>query len=240
MSLPRGDRYVKLYFQCFLHPLFCNGLLIDGHGQNAVLRFSRSTGRLLGFSARDMSDARFNREHLERTTADGGAAPLEGRMDSHHMEVPDLMDRAFFIFFIAQLMPLVVALGLHRHKPPSLTASELLLLPRGGGAATAAAAAAAVAAAEKEAADLAEGNGWAVVARELHESLARYEAAEGDGAVARSSRELAGAARRVWFAPTWPLQCFVSQRMRADWAHRDKSVSSPPVPLRTDFIAGEA
>ncbi|RYP09732.1 hypothetical protein DL765_008341 [Monosporascus sp. GIB2] len=176
-----------------------NGLLIDGHGQNAILCFSRSTGQLLGFSARDTSDARFNREHLERTTE----IAVDERMNSHHM------DRTFFIFFIAQLLPLTIALDLHRHRPASFTASELL---RG-------------LAGEKEASDLDHGNGWAVVARELHEALRRYETMPGDDAVSKTPRELAAVARGVWFAPTWPLQCFVSQRMRADWAHRDKSLS---------------
>ncbi|RYO78526.1 hypothetical protein DL766_009538 [Monosporascus sp. MC13-8B] len=211
--------YTTLYLRCFLHPLFSNGLLIDGHGQNAVLRYSRSTGQLLGFSARDMSDARFNREHLERTT---GIA-VEERMNSHHMEVPDLMDRAFFIFFIAQLLPLIVALDLHRHRPASFTASELLWGLAG----------------EKEASDLAQGNGWAVVARELHEVLRRYETMPGDDADSKASRELAAAARGVWFAPTWPLQCFVSQRMRADWAHRDKSDKLSHIAVSNVMISRE-
>lgn len=68
-----------------------------------------------------MSDACFNRSHLEATTG----IRLEARMDNHHLEAPDFMDRAFFIFFIAQLLPLIVALGLHRYKSASFTALEL-------------------------------------------------------------------------------------------------------------------
>lgn len=74
------------------------------------------------------------------------------------------------------------------------------------------------------------------MAREVHEALARYEAVQGDGAVAVASRELADAARKIWSAPTWPLQCFVSQRMRANWAYRDKSVSfMVPNPSSSSF-----
>lgn len=163
-----------------------------------------------------MSDACFNRSHLEATTG----IRLEARMDNHHLEAPDFMDRAFFIFFIAQLLPLIVALGLHRYNSASFTALELLTDT----------------AADKEAADLAGGNGWAVVALEVHKALAQYEAVQGDSAVAVASRELADAARKIWFAPTWPLQCFVSQRMRANWAHRDKSVSfMVPNPSSSSF-----
>ena len=67
-----------------------------------------------------MSDACFNRSHLEATTG----IRLEACMDNHHLEAPDFMDRAFFIFFIAQLLPLIVALGLHRYNSASFTALQ--------------------------------------------------------------------------------------------------------------------
>jgi hypothetical protein len=182
-------RYTQLYFQCFLRPLFTNGLLIDAHGQNSILRFSRLTGQLLGFSARDMSGTRFNRAHFERTT---GIA-VEERMLNHDLTVVDLLERAYFIFFVVHLGPLMIALDLHREKSSTNTSKR--------------------------------GDGFAVVTRELHDAISTYENLQSEDAVSVMARELASEARKIWInAETWPLQCFISQRMRADWAHRDKSV----------------
>ena len=72
-----------------------NGLLLHAHGQNSILRFSRATGQLLGFCARDMSGTRFNRLHFERTT---GISIVE-RMNKHDLSTTDLLRRAYFIFF---------------------------------------------------------------------------------------------------------------------------------------------
>jgi len=154
-----------------------------------------------------MSGTRFNATHFERTTG----IKVEERMLNHDMPVPDLLERAHFIYFIVHLAPLIVALDLHRQSSASFT-SEDLLHDR---------------ASEKEASDLANGNGWAVIARELHNALRSYETLEGEDATSVSARELSAAARNIWMnEPTWPLQSFIAQRMRADWAHRDKSVSS--------------
>ena len=101
-------RYLRLYFRCFLRPLFCNGFLIYAHGQNAVLRFSRLTGDLLGFAARDLSDGRFHRPAFERTTG----IQIEERMSKYDMSVVDLMYRAFFVIFTGHLASLVIALDL--------------------------------------------------------------------------------------------------------------------------------
>lgn len=109
------------------------------------------------------------------------------------------------------LSPMIYALDLKPRAPASFTAVDL----ENGQADS------------KEKADLAEFNGCAVMVRELHEILKEHEALQGDDASALNARELAAAARKVWFKDlTWPMQCFVSQRMRSDWALRDKNVSA--------------
>ncbi|CAD6581383.1 MAG: hypothetical protein ASARMPRED_000595 [Alectoria sarmentosa] len=156
---------------------FLRDLLMDTHGQNALLRFSRPTGQLLGFSARDWSGTRFNRAHFERTTG----IMIDERMIEHDMPVPDLLDRGYFIFFVVHFCPLIIALDLHRLGPASFTSTDLL---QGR-------------ASDKEASDLAKGNGWAVVARELHNTLRMYETLEGENAASISARELSAAARTI-------------------------------------------
>ena len=190
-----------MYFRCFLKPLFSNGLLFDAHGQNSLVRFSRSTGQLLGFSVRDMSGTRFNQVHFERTTG----IEVDERMSNHDLNVPDLLERAYFIFFVVHLWPLIIALDLHR------SASKESWQDRAG---------------EDKDSDLTKINGWAIIARELHNALTSYETLPGFDAASISARELSENARMIWLnEPIWSLQCFISQRMRADWAHRGKSVS---------------
>ena len=191
-----------MYFRCFLKPLFSNGLLFDAHGQNSLIRFRRSTGQILGFAIRDMSGTRFNRAHFQRTTG----IEVDERMSNHDLSIPDLLERAYFIFFVVHLWPLIIALDLHR------SASRESWRDRAG---------------EDKASDLTKINGWAIVANELHDALTSYEALPAVDAASKSARELSEQARMIWLSePTWPLQCFISQRMRADWAHRDKSVSN--------------
>ena len=196
-----------MFFRCFLRPLLCNGLFLHAHGQNCLLRFSRSTGELLGFSIRDFSGVRFSRTHFERTTG----ILIDESMATCDRSVLDLLDRVYVVFFAVHLWPLVIGLGLNHQGPASFTSDELLYDTS----------------AKKEAEDMARGNGWAVVARELHNTLQEYETLPGDDAVSATARELSGAARKMWLAtPTWQLQCFISQRMRTDWNRRDKWVSS--------------
>ena len=204
-------RYTQLYFLCFLKPIFCNGLLIHPHGQNALIRYSRATGRLLGFSARDLSGTRFCRAHFEPTT---GIA-VDERMSNHDITVPDLLERAYFSIFVVHLWPLIIALDLHRQGSANFDSKDLL---QGR-------------ASDIEASDLANGNGWAVIARELHENLKTYETLQGEDAVSISAREISAAARKIWMEqPTWPMRCYISQRMRADWAHRDRLVCNLILP----------
>jgi hypothetical protein len=206
-SFVKADRprYVRLYFRCFLPPLFCNGLLLDAHGQNSLLRYSRATGSLLGFSCRDMSGTRFNKMHFERTTG----LDIDSRMSVHDMNIRPLLERAYFIFFVVHLCPLVIALDLEPCRAPTFT-SEELLNGRAG---------------DKEASDIADGIGSAVIVRELHEILLTFESALPDDSMAMGVGHVARTARQIWLEePTWPLQCFVSQRMRADWMSRDKNV----------------
>ena len=152
-----------------------------------------------------MSGTRFCRAHFEPTT---GIA-IDERMSNHSLTVPDLLERAYFIFFVVHLWPLIIALDLHGQGSASFNSTDLVEGQAG----------------DKEASDLAKGNGWAVVARELHNTLRMYETQQGEDAASVSARELSAAARTIWMEEkTWPLQCFISQRMRADWAHRDKSV----------------
>ncbi|PYI16264.1 hypothetical protein BO99DRAFT_405267 [Aspergillus violaceofuscus CBS 115571] len=196
--------YTRVYFRCFLTPLFRNGLLLDAHGQNSLVRFSRSTGQILGFSSRDMSGTRFNGAHFTSTTG----IEIDPRMSNHDMPVPDLLERAYFIFFVVHLCPLLIALDLDSLSAASFTSAELLT-----GIAS-----------PKESADLAKGNGCAVIVRELHEIIREHETLAGEEPSTVSARELAAAAREIWLEKsTWQLQCFVSQRMRADWACRDKN-----------------
>lgn len=196
-----------MYFRCFLKPLFHNGLLIEAHGQNSLLRFSRTTSQLLGFSARDMSGTRLNRMHFERST---GIA-IDARMSNHDLGVSDLLERAYFIFFVVHLWPLIIALDLHRSEPTTGLDSTNALQGWGNDA---------------KAIDLTGTNGWAVVANELDKALKECERLEGEDAASTNARELSARARMVWMKePTWLLHCFISQRMRADWANRDKNVS---------------
>ena len=190
-----------MYFQCFLKPLFSNGLLFDVHGQNSLIRFCRSTDQLLGFSVRDMSGTRFNRLHFERTTS----IEIDKRMSNHDLTIPDLLERAYFIFFVVHLGPLIIALDLHR------AASRESSQDRTGG---------------NKDSDLTNVNGWAVVAHELHKALTTYETIPGVDVASISARELSEEARMIWLhEPTWSSQCYISQRMRTDWAHRDQTVS---------------
>ena len=200
--LSLSTSYTRMYLRCFLKPLFYNSLLFDAHGQNSLLRFRRSTGQILGFVTRDLSGTRFNRVHFERTTG----IEVDERMSNHEMEIPDLLQRAYFIFFVVHLWPLIIALDLHR------SASRESWQDRAG---------------EDKDSDLAKVNGWAIVARELHNALTLYETVTGVDAASNSARELSEEARMMWLhEQTWSLQCYISQRMRADWAHRDQLVSS--------------
>ena len=99
-------------------------------------------------------------------------------MDDHGLTVSDLLDRAYFIFFIVRLWPLMIALDLHRPGPASFTSRDLM---QGQ-------------ASEKEALDLAKGNGSAVIARKLHHCLRMYETLLGEDAASISPRELSTAA----------------------------------------------
>lgn len=184
-----------------------NGLLIDAHGQNSLLRFSRATGQLLGFSARDMSGTRFNRVQFERTT---GIA-IDERMSNHDLSITDLLERAYFIFFVVHLGPLIIALDLQRLVSTGPFSARSFRRPTD----------------IKKISIRAKVNGWTVVAHELHRILSMYENPSDDTAASIGAREVAAEARAIWMdEPTWPMQCFISQRMRADWAHRDKSVSA--------------
>ncbi|KAG9710195.1 hypothetical protein KCU69_g912, partial [Aureobasidium melanogenum] len=147
--------YVRLYFRCFLPPLFCNGLLLDAHGQNSLLRYSRATGSLLGFSCRDVSGTSFNKMHFERTTG----LEIDPRMGVHDMNIRPLLERAYFIFFVVHLCPLMIALDPEPCKAPTFT-SEDLLNGRAG---------------DKEASDIANGIGSAVIVPELHEILLTFD-----------------------------------------------------------------
>lgn len=191
-----------MYFRCFLKPLFCNSLLFDAHGQNSLLRFHRSTGQLLGFSVRDMSGTRFNRAEFERTTG----IEVDERMSNHELNIPDLLERAYFIFFVVHLWPLIIALDLHR------SASDESWQDRAG---------------EDKASDLTRTDGWAIVVHELYDALTSYETVPAVDAASISARELSKEARIIWLnKPTWSLRCYISQRMRSDWTHRDELVSS--------------
>lgn len=191
-----------MYFRCFLKPLFYNGLLFDAHGQNSLIRFRRSTGQVLGFSVRDMSGTRFNRVHFERTTG----IEVDERMSNHDMNIQDLLERAYFIFFVVHLWPLIIALDLHH------IASRESWQDRAD---------------EDNASDPTKINGWAIVTHELHDALTSYENVPAVDAASNSARELSEEARMIWLdKPTWSLQCYISQRMRADWAHREQTVSN--------------
>ena len=190
-----------MYLRCFLKPLFSNGLLFDAHGQNSLVRFHRSTGQVLGFSLRDLSGTRFNRVHFERTTG----IEVGDRMSNHFLNIPDLLERVYFIFFVVHLWPLIIALDLHH------SASSESWQDRAG---------------EAKASDLTKINGWAIVSHELHDALTSYETVPVVDAASNSARELSEEVRMIWLnKPTWSLQCYISQRMRADWAHRDILVS---------------
>ena len=184
-----------------------NGLLLDAHGQNSILRFSRATGQLLGFSARDMSGTRFNRLHFERTT---GITIVE-RMNNHDLCPTDLLRRAYFIFFVVHLGPLIIALDLQRSTSTEPISALFPQQPTD----------------IKENSSRIKVNGWNVVAHELHKALSKYSNPSDDTAASVAARGLATEARAIWMdEPTWPMQCFIAQRMRADWAHRDKSVGT--------------
>ena len=184
-----------------------NGLLIHAHGQNSLLRFSRTTGQLLGFSIRDMTGTRFNRLIFERTT---GIA-IEEPMSNHDLSTTDLLHRAYFIFFAVHLGPLIIALDLQRLVVTEPSSARSLQSPTD----------------VKETSNCAEVNGWTIVAHELHRALSMYESPSKDNAASIGAREIASKARAIWMdEPTWPMQCFISQHMRADWAHRDKRVSA--------------
>ncbi|KAF2152215.1 hypothetical protein K461DRAFT_321262 [Myriangium duriaei CBS 260.36] len=194
--------YVRIYLQCFLRPLLTNSMLLYAHGQNALLRYSKSTGQLLGFSVRDMSDTYFNKDIFERTT---GISP-DARMENHDIPVADLMRRGHFLFFVSHMTPLVMALGLSNQGPPSFTHDELLAVECNGDTMG------------EAIEDSADTNGWSVVTRALHKALVYYERSNDT-----SAQELASKARIHWLAsPTWSLEAFISQRMRADWAHRHR------------------
>lgn len=148
-----------------------------------------------------MSGTRFNRLHFERTTG----IEVDKRMSNHDLTIPDLLERAYFIFFVVHLCPLIIALDLHRSASRESSQDRAV---------------------ENKDSDLTKVNGWAVVAHELHKALATYENIPGVDVASISARELSEEARMIWMhEPTWSLQCFISQRMRTDWAHRDKSVS---------------
>lgn len=200
--------YTRSYLACFLKPLFYNGLMFHAHGQNALVRYSRTTGQILGFSIRDMDRTRFNRQILERTTGINVGDRMGDRLD---MGIPELLEWAYFVLFVNHLCPLVNALGLQRDGPAHITPQELLE-ERGQ---------------EKEAADLARSNGWAVVVRELHEALRVYEVINpGENGVSVTAQNLAAAARNIWLeGQCWKLPCFIAQRMRADWKHLGSRVS---------------
>lgn len=190
-----------MYFRCFLKPLFSNGLLFDAHGQNSLIRFRRSTGQLLGFSVRDMSGTRLNRVHFERTSG----IEVDERMNNHDLDHRDLLERTYFIFFVVHLWPLIMTLDLHRS-----TSRESWQVRAG----------------EDKDSDVTKANGWAIVAHELHNALTSHEAVPTVDAASKSARELSEEARMIWLTePTWSLQCHISQRMRADWAHCEQTVS---------------
>jgi hypothetical protein len=197
----------SLRCRCFLPLILRDGLVLDAHGQNILLRFSRSTGALLGFSARDSSSTRFSKEHYERSSG----MSVDTKMISHIMPVKELMERAHWIMMLNHLSPMIYALDLNPRASASFTARELE-----DGQAD-----------EKLKSDVANYNGCAVMASELHDILREHETLLGDDASSVNARELAKAARKVWLeATTWPMQCFISQRMRSDWAQRDKNVSA--------------
>ena len=199
-----------MYLRCFLKPLFSNGLLFDAHGQNSLLRFCRSTGQLLGFSVRDFSGTRFNRLHFERTTG----IEVDERMSNHELTIPDLLERGYFIFFVVHLWPLIIALDLHRSASRDSWQDRTR---------------------EDKDSDLTEIDGWAVVAHELQNALTTYENVPAVDAASISARELSEKARMMWMdEPNWSLQCYISQRMRADWAHRDQLVSDLGVVKTSD------
>lgn len=154
--------------------------------------------------------------HFERTTG----LEIDPRMGVHDMNIRPLLERAYFIVFVVHLCPLMIALDLEPCKAPTFT-SEDLLNGRAG---------------DKEASDFANGIGSAVIVRELHEILLTFECALPDDSIAMSVAHVARTARQIWLEePTWPLQCFVSQRMRADWMSRDKNVCVSHFPVWVVF-----
>ncbi|KAL8792773.1 MAG: hypothetical protein Q9195_004660 [Heterodermia aff. obscurata] len=164
-----------------------------------------------------MSDTRFNRLHFERTT---GITIVE-RMNNHDLSTTDLLRRAYFLFFVVHLGPLIIALDLQRSTSTEPISVRSLQRPTDF----------------KENASRVKVNGWTVVAHELHRALSTYANPSDDTAASVAARGLATEARAIWTdEPTWPMQCFIAQRMRADWAHRDKSDKASTVPVPNMLI----
>ncbi|KAF7976134.1 hypothetical protein HWV62_7429 [Athelia sp. TMB] len=107
------EEYTELLFQCFLPPLL-EGFGFDPHGQNCLLHYEVSTGRLLGFSIRDLAGVRIHQPTFEAAT--GHRVAL---IPNNCNDAPDLQEvhsKAFHALIQTHLYRLIRALDLHSAK----------------------------------------------------------------------------------------------------------------------------
>ncbi|KZP30178.1 hypothetical protein FIBSPDRAFT_1038517 [Athelia psychrophila] len=107
------EEYTELLFKCFLGPLL-EGFAFEAHGQNCLLHYEVSSGKLLGFSIRDLAAVRIHQATFEAST--GHRVNL---IPNNCNDVPDLQEvhsKSFHGLIQTHLYRLVRALGLHSEQ----------------------------------------------------------------------------------------------------------------------------
>ncbi|KAF7980049.1 hypothetical protein HWV62_39816 [Athelia sp. TMB] len=107
------EEYTELLLRCFLPPLL-EGFGFDPHGQNCLLHYEVATGRLLGFSIRDLAGVRIHQATFEAAT--GHRVEL---IPNNCNDAPDLQEvhsKAFHALIQTHLYRLIRALDLHSAK----------------------------------------------------------------------------------------------------------------------------
>ncbi|KZP16436.1 hypothetical protein FIBSPDRAFT_60135 [Athelia psychrophila] len=104
------EEYTELMFKCFLGSLL-EGFGFDVHGQNCILHYEVSTGKLLGFSIRDLADVRVHQPTFEAAT--GHRVNLIPDNCNEAADSQELHCKTFHVLIQAHLHRLIRALDLH-------------------------------------------------------------------------------------------------------------------------------
>ncbi|KIJ27921.1 hypothetical protein M422DRAFT_37525 [Sphaerobolus stellatus SS14] len=108
------EQYVNLVFDAFIPPLLIDGIAFEAHGQNTVVRFDKSTGKLKGFVFRDFGGMRVHKPTLEAATG--------VKMDTlpdHCIVVSDVNEaykRLYHTLIHSHLQRLIRVLGFHHNS----------------------------------------------------------------------------------------------------------------------------